>query len=61
MITREHSGMAELLQELRNGIKAEVEESNRRQLNMHSESDEPLKNDEMISDNTHGHNPLTMQ
>ena len=51
MITREHSGLAELLQELRNGIRAEVEESNGRQLNMHSES----------HDNTRMHNPQTMQ
>ena len=61
MITREHSGMAELLKELRNGIKAVVEESNRKQLSMHSESDELLKNDGVTSGNTHGHIPLTLQ
>ena len=61
MITREQSGMARLLRELRKGIKAEIEESNRRQLGAHSESDEPSRNDEMTTSSTHGRIQLALQ
>ena len=61
MITREQSGMAGFMRELRNGIKAELEGSHRRQLGAHSESDEPSKNDEMITSSTHGRIQLALQ
>ena len=53
MIIHEQNGMASLLRKLRNGIKAEVEGTNRRHLSTLSESDEPSRNDEVITNSTH--------
>ena len=52
MITREPKWMASLLRELRNGIKAEIEETTRRHLSTFSESDELMKNEELSTDGT---------
>ena len=53
MIIREQNGVANLLRELRNRIKSEVEGTTRRHLCTFSESNEPMKNWEMRIDGTH--------
>ena len=53
MIIREQNGMASLLRELRNGIKPEIEGTNRPRSSTVSESDEPSRNDEVITNSTH--------
>ena len=53
MIIWEKNGKASLLRELLNGIGAETEGTNRRHLSTFSESDEPSRNDEMITNSTH--------
>ena len=58
MIIREQNGVAGLLRELRNGIKAEIERSNKGHLRMHSESDEPSKKGETMTSSTHECIPL---
>ena len=52
MITREQNGMANLLKELRNEIRAEVEETTRRHLNTFSDDDE-LSRNHRVDDDTH--------
>ena len=53
MIIREQNGMLSLLRKSRNGLGAETEGTNRRQKSTFSESDEPSRNDEMITNSTH--------
>ena len=53
MTSLEQNGMAGLLRELRNGIRAEIDESNTRHLSTHSESDDQPRNDETNTNNTH--------
>ena len=53
--------MASLLRELRNGIKAEIEGKTRRHLSTFSESDEPMKNEELSTDGTNRRIRLALQ
>ena len=53
MITREQNGTAGLFRELQNGIRAEIEGSNKRHLSTHSGSDDQSRNDETITSSTH--------
>ena len=52
--------MANLLRELRNRIKSEVEGTTKRHLCTFSESNEPMKNSEMRIDGTHGLSQLIL-
>ena len=61
MIIREQNGMAGLLRELRNGIEAEIEGTNRRPVSTFSEHDEPSRNDEVITNCTHERIQLVLQ
>ena len=61
MITREQNGMAGLLRELQNGIRTEIEGSNRRHLSTHSESDDHSRNDETITSSTQERLQLVLQ
>ena len=61
MITREQNGMANLLKELRNEIRAEVEETTRRHLNTFSDDDELSRNHRVDDDSQTDHRDASMR
>ena len=61
MITREQNGMANLLKELRNEIRAEVEETTRRHLNTFSDDEELSRNHRVDDDCQTDHRDASMR